>query len=268
METKSGAKERHGWVNLEGKCVRNQHVSKSVSHRCLPFTSLSSSRFIVQTEQLSTRTLLQNQLKEQPSAFLLNCFHHRPARFEGLALCIYESKNKTFTALGVGRWSHNCFCLEVPTFRTIRQKGVKTTAVKRFAQINIREAWARRPGYSDRRHNICLWAFQICALKINRAESPNIQRKYFHKIVLKIFFYLAGMFVHAAEQQRRSDAACEACSASTLPELWLILWASQRFCRINSDHCFDTVKKSGHWCSSCFVSSYAAIWSTEMILLD
>lgn len=70
---KSGAKERHGWVNLEGKCVRNQHVSKSVSHRCLPFTSLSSSRFIVQTEQLSTRTLLQNQLKEQPSVFLLNC---------------------------------------------------------------------------------------------------------------------------------------------------------------------------------------------------
>lgn len=76
METKSGAKERHGWVNLEGKCVRNQHVSKSVSHRCLPFTSLSSSRFIVQTEQLSTRTLLQNQLKKQPSSltvFLLNC---------------------------------------------------------------------------------------------------------------------------------------------------------------------------------------------------
>lgn len=139
----------------------------------------------------------------------------------------------------MGRWSQNCFCLEVPTFRTIRQKGVKTTAVKRFAQINIREAWARRPGYSDRRHNICLWAFQICALKINRAESPNIQRKYFHKIVLKNFFYLAGMFVHAAEQQRRSDAACEACSASTLPELWLILWASQHFCRINSAHWYS-----------------------------
>lgn len=74
------------------------------------------------------------------------------------------------------------------------------------------------------------------------------------------------MFVHAEEQQRRSDlqnkksneinAACEACSASTLPELWLILWASHHFCRINRVHCFDTMKKSFHWCSSCFVSSY------------
>lgn len=164
----------------------------------------------------------------------------------------------------MGRWSQNCFCLEVPTFRTIRQKGVKTTAVKRFAQINIREAWARRPGYSDRRHNICLWAFQICALKINRAESPNIQRKYFHKIVLKNFFYLAGMFVHAAEQQRRSDAACVQHPRSLSSD-----WS----CGLHSISVVlivptDTVKKSFHWCSSCFVSSYAAIWSTEMILLD
>lgn len=160
METKSGAKERHGWVNLEDKCVRNQHVSKSVSHRCLPFTSLSSSRFIVQTEQLSTRTLCKTSWRSSPLCFSSTAFYHRPARFEGLTLCIYESKNKTFTALGVGRWSQNCFCLEVPTFRTIRQKGVKTTAVKRFAQINIREAWACRPGYSDRHHRICYENFK------------------------------------------------------------------------------------------------------------